>query len=77
MPVFKTPFSSLIRTIRLSVGEVCMMYSQWSALKPGAIASPVNPPSLSVLSTLGTVPTVDFAPVAGSRWTMSCASRRL
>src|SRR5690242_8975247 len=42
--------SYLIRTIRLSDGEVCMMYSQWSLENDvGLISRPVRPPSPLVL----------------------------
>ena len=53
--------------MRLSVGEVCMTYSQRSLANVGEIARPSRPPSPSVLCTLGTVPTLVFTPVAGSR----------
>src|SRR2546421_5241762 len=70
--------SHLMRTIRLSDDDVCMMYSQWSLLKVlGLISRPVRPPSPSVLCTFGTVPRFFLAPVVGLRWMMSCASRRL
>src|SRR2546421_7937814 len=70
--------SYLIRTIRLSDDDVCMMYSQWSLLNVlGLISRPVRPPSPPVLCAFGTVPRFFLAPVAGLRWMMSCVSRRL
>ena len=69
--------SYLMRTIRLSDGDVCMMYSQWSAANVGEISRPVRPPSPLVLCTFGTVPIECLAPVFGFRCTMSCASRSL
>jgi hypothetical protein len=76
-PVSRAFPTSFIRMIRLSVGEVCMMYSHRSVANAGEIARPSRPPSPSVLCTPGTVPTDVRTPVAGSRRVMSWASRRV
>src|SRR5438552_14018803 len=51
-----------MRTIRLPSDAVCMKYTKWLLVQFGSTATPSRPPSPSVVTAFGTVPTWVFAP---------------